>query len=293
MSARFGVRRGSTCVRSRPAHCNCARRFCCGRYLHSPMRPGRTIHAMVPPGAGRYRSIRFGVETLDPGLDVPRHRHVAGYATVVLRGSFEEASFAGRFLARPGDVLLHGAFDCHANRTTVRQALQILRLPWTNNCLEGQFRFPDPDSLARLAEQDLDEAEWTLRNALHPSPTVDPHWTERLAQTLRSEAHVRLEDWAESEGLAPETVSRGFSKAFGVVPQVFRLEARARRAWNAIRTTHKSFTAIAYDFGFADPAHLTRAVRALTGAPPSHWRQFAELRAHQVRSSESLTSRAY
>jgi AraC-like DNA-binding protein len=30
---------------------------------------------------------------------------------------------------------------------------------------------------------------------------------------------------------------------------------------------------IAYDLGFADPAHLTRAVRAFTGAPPTFWRR--------------------
>jgi anti-sigma factor ChrR (cupin superfamily) len=49
----------------------------------------------------RYRSVRFGVETLQAGLVLPRHRHAAGYATVVLAGSFEEASFAGRFVAEP------------------------------------------------------------------------------------------------------------------------------------------------------------------------------------------------
>jgi anti-sigma factor ChrR (cupin superfamily) len=42
----------------------------------------------------RYRSVRFGVETLDAGIVLPRHRHAGGYATVVLAGSFEEASFA-------------------------------------------------------------------------------------------------------------------------------------------------------------------------------------------------------
>jgi AraC-like DNA-binding protein len=240
----------------------------------------------------RYRSIRYGVETLDPEL-VPRHRHAAGYATVVLRGAFEEASFAGRFAARPGDVLLHGAFDCHMDRKTSRLPMQILRLPWMDNSLEGHFQVPDADSLARLAEQDLDEAVTALRGALCPRPAVDLHWTESLALTLRTERQVRLEEWAESEGLAPETVSRGFSKAFGVSPKVFRLEARARRAWSAIRTTEKSFTAIAYDLGFADPAHMTRAVRDLTGAPPSHWRRCAEQRAHQVGSSESPARRAY
>src|SRR5580704_3619437 len=169
---------------------------------------------MAPNGAQRYRSIRFGVETLDPGPIVPRHRHIAGYATVVLRGAFEEASFAGRFAARPGDVLLHGAFDCHGNRMTTRRPMQILRLPWTDNSLEGHFQVPDVDLLARLAEQDLGEAVETLRNVLRPRSATDSHWTERLAQTLRTEKHVRLEVWAESQGLTPETVSRGFYNAF-------------------------------------------------------------------------------
>src|ERR1700685_1768532 len=98
---------------------------------------------MQPQRTARYRSIQFGVETLAPGRIVARHRHLACYATVVLGGSFVEASFAGRFVARPGDVLLHGAFDCHANWTTTRHALQILRLPWTENTLEGHFQVPD------------------------------------------------------------------------------------------------------------------------------------------------------
>lgn len=248
---------------------------------------------MAAKSAHNYRSIRFGVETLDLEAVVPRHRHIAGYATVVLCGSFEEAGFAGRFAARPGDVLLHGAFDCHADRRTTRLALQILRLPWTDNSLEGHFHVPDPDLLARLAEQDLQEAVAALRSVLRPNPAIDSHWTGRLALTLRTEKRVRLEEWAESEALTPETVSRGFYRAFNVLPKVFRLEARARRAWNAIRTTQRSFTAIAYDLGFADPAHLTRAVRALTGAPPSHWRQFSEQRTHQVHSSASRVQPAY
>src|SRR5579883_3031535 len=56
-----------------------------------------------------YRSIRYGTETLAPGLSLPRHRHIGAYATVVLEGTFCEASFSGRTTVRPGDVLLHGS----------------------------------------------------------------------------------------------------------------------------------------------------------------------------------------
>jgi AraC-like DNA-binding protein len=222
----------------------------------------------------RYRTVHFGVETLNAGLMLlPRHRHAAGYATVVLAGSFEEAGFAGRFVTSPGDVLLHGAFDCHANRPLSRRAAQILRLPWLNNSLEGRFRIEDPDRLAILAERDPIDAMTQLQSDLIEFPVQELHWTERLAQALRVERVPRLDSWAESEHLAAETISRGFHRAFGVPPQVFRIESRARRAWNLLLRSSLPLTSIAHELGFADQAHLSRAIAALTGAPPTYWRR--------------------
>ena len=220
----------------------------------------------------RYRAVRFGVETLPAGLVLPRHRHTAGYATVVLAGSFEEASFAGRFHAAPGDVLLHGAFDCHANQPLTRRAPQIVRLPW-NDQLEGQFRVRDPDALARLSERDILEAVTMLLGDLIQIPKRELHWTDRLARALRVEADIKFEAWAESERLTPETISRGFRRAFGVTPKVFRIESRARRALMLTLRTSTPLTRIAHETGFADLPHLSRAIGALTGAAPSYWRR--------------------
>jgi AraC-like DNA-binding protein len=221
----------------------------------------------------RYRAVHFGVETLNSAMALPRHRHAAGYANVVLAGSFEEASFAGRFVASAGDVLLHAPFDCHANWLN-RRTLQVLRLPWFNNSLEGRFRIPDPDKLVRLAERDLMAAVAQLQHDLIPIPQQELHWTERLAQALRFEKVPRLEAWADSEHLTPETISRGFHRAFGVTPQVFRIESRARRAWNLLLRSPSPLTSIAHELGFADQAHLSRTISALTGAAPTYWRRY-------------------
>jgi hypothetical protein len=132
-----------------------------------------------------YRAVHFGVETLPSGLALPRHRHTAGYATVVLAGSFEESSFAGRFIATPGDVLLHAAFDCHANRPLTRRGPQIVRLPWDDQLTEGHFRVRDPEVLACLSQRDVFEALATLREDLIPIPERELHWTDRLARALR------------------------------------------------------------------------------------------------------------
>jgi AraC-like DNA-binding protein len=37
-------------------------------------------------------------------------------------------------------------------------------------------------------------------------------------------------------------------------------------------TSEEPLTGLAYDHGFADLAHMTRSVSALTGRPPSAWR---------------------
>jgi AraC-like DNA-binding protein len=197
---------------------------------------------------------------------------MAGYATVVLAGTFEEASFAGRFKVEPGDVLLHGRFDCHADRALSQRSLQILRLPWDDDALEGQFRTRDPDGLARLAERNPFLAMQQLRSELYPAPQRALHWADRLADAIRRDACVALQDWAEKEGLSPETVSRGFRSAFGVSPKLFRLESRARQAWNVLVRSDAPLTAIAHNLGFADLAHMSRSVCALTGFAPSVWR---------------------
>jgi AraC-like DNA-binding protein len=240
-----------------------------------------------------YRSTVPGVETLAPGLRLGRHRHAWGYATVVLAGSFVEASFAGRFTAEPGDVLLHAAFDCHCNWSTSRQGPQILRLPWSSRTLEGHFRVRDPDLLVRLSERDPAEATRELRRELEPVRTRQGlHWTDKLAADLSRDSSVALRIWAEREGIAPETLSRGFRCAFGVSPRRFRLEARARSAWVRLGRSDTSLTAIAHDLEFSDLAHMSRSVAAFTGLAPSVWRRAADdmTLLHQVRSSPAPES---
>ena len=221
----------------------------------------------------RYRSIHYGVESLSPGLVLARHRHDAGYATVVLDGTFVEASFAGRARARAGDVLLHGAFDCHANWTASRKPLTILRLPWQENELEGQFQVRDVDLLARIAERDPFEASQVLRAALAGLPQRERDWPELLAAAMTTDPSLPLGGWARDHGLAPATVSRGFQQAFGVAPKLFRLETRARRAWHAVVTSQDRLTTIAHAFAFSDLAHMSRSISRLTGCTPSAWRR--------------------
>ncbi len=65
---------------------------------------------------------------------------------------------------------------------------------------------------------------------------------------------------------------KNFHRAFGVSPMQFRSELHARTAWLAVTDSYEPLSGIAADLGYSDQAHMTRAVKALTGAPPAQWR---------------------
>ena len=228
------------------------------------------------------RSVRWGTETVPTG-DHHRHYHREAYATVVLAGRFVETAFAGRSPVEPGDVLLHAAFDAHADVGGSPLGPTILRLPWFAAGCEGRFRIADPDALARLAERDPVVARDLLAREMVPVAAARSDWVEQLANDILNGPVESITRWAEENRLAPETVSRGFAKAFEVSPKLFRLETRTRAAWRAIVGGRDSLTGIAHQQGFADLAHMSRSVRVMTGASPRYWRMLGG--ADQVRSS--------
>lgn len=223
-----------------------------------------------------FRLARLGIERLAPGYALPRHQHGEAYATVLLRGAFEQASYAGRMRVEAGQVLIQPTLDAHADRM-LSAGLTVLRLPWPRDETRGGVHAGcDVDLLARLAEHDVLEAAAALREQLAgsqaaPALLEDP--ADALADALMRPHAIAVDAWAERIGVARETVSRGFSRLYGVSPTRFRTDWRARTAWLRITGGHRSLAAIADECGFADQAHMTRAVGRLTGAPPAAWRE--------------------
>lgn len=204
---------------------------------------------------------------------VPRHRHAEAYAAVVLAGGYEECGSYGRFRVGPGDVLVHGRFDAHLDRFSAAGA-DILNLvvPALDLPRFRRARLADADAVARLAERDRRAAGDELVRQLRAQPDRCVDWPDLLAAELLRDPSCRLDAWARRHGLAAATVSRGFGRTFGVTPAAFRLEARAQLAFTRIVTGSESLADLAQATGFADQAHMSRAVQALTGASPAVWR---------------------
>ena len=228
---------------------------------------------MQETAVGTFAQTSIGRQRWDPHTRIPRHRHDHAYAALVLSGSYEECGSRGRLRAGPGDVLFHDPFDAHLDRFSGRGA-QILNLPFETFSAGPRIaRVADADAVARIAERDVAAACAQLCAELRPIECVPCDWPDRLADSLLAHPDCLLAQWAHDHALAAATVSRGFGKVFGLTPAQFRVEARARHALTMITSRDESLAAIAFANGFADQAHMSRAIRALTGQPPGFWRR--------------------
>jgi AraC-like DNA-binding protein len=219
------------------------------------------------------------METFPSNFSLPRHRHLRAYATVVLAGTLEESGYNGRIRATAGDVLIHPALDCHANQM-VSAGVKLIRLDWRDiSGIGGLYHLEDVDEVAQTAEKDVVEATHLLKSALRgkcaPSLGQRNDWPDLLLADLVKNASTEIGEWAEVNGLARETVSRGFAAAYGTSPSILRAELRARFAWLRITRGSECLCGIAAETGFADQAHMTRWIHRITGAPPAVWRRNA------------------
>lgn len=218
----------------------------------------------------------YGFQRL-AGETLARQRQLRPYAVVVLTGSFLISSYAGRVCATPGHVLLQPALDCHQIRFN-SPCVTLIRLPWHGGGRVGRFyKLEETESFATLARRSLNEASVMLQSliiegSLERSDRCN-EWPDRLANALADNPTLTLAAWANENGLARETVCRGFRAAYGVPPATFRSELHARAAWFEITQTSRKLAAIATDLRFADQAHMTRLVRQIYGAPPAAWRR--------------------
>ena len=224
-----------------------------------------------------FRRITPGIDNLLSSFSLPRHRHLHGYATIVLAGSFEESGYIGRIRATAGDVLIHPALDCHANHR-VNAGVRLIRLDWPDTKIAGGlYRLDQVDELARATDQAVRDAvlllEEILLTARAASPGTRNDWPDMLATALTRNSSLPIGAWAEANDLTRETVSRGFTAAYGIPPEVFRAELRTRAAWLRVTRGSDCLCKIAADTGFADQAHMTRWISRVTGAPPGAWRR--------------------
>lgn len=193
---------------------------------------------------------------------------------IIVEGRVDEASESGRYCFCPGDYFIHQEFEAHADSVGANGAMIV------NVDLPADFpEVPksgviDPEKFcSALAATGIGEAmKWAAAVAA-PTGNRRNDWPDLLAAEIVAGGAASVAEWAHRHGLAVETVSRGFRRAYGLSPKLFRAIVRARRAATATRLTAKPFAALAQEFGYCDQSHFSRAVHSVTGASPGVWRK--------------------
>ena len=207
-----------------------------------------------------------------PNEVLPRHQHAGAFAALVLSGRYAEAGDTGCHRVGPGDVLIHQAFESHIDRFAAERAeVLVVGLPgvWQGPLLGC---IADSDRVVRLAERDTAAAVRMIARDMVAKSRAAHDWPDLLAQELRSDPCVAIGEWAERMGLHPGSISRGFRQVFGVTPAAFRLRARTHNAIAAIRVSRATLCEIADTSGFADQAHMSRAIGRMAGMSPAQLR---------------------
>jgi AraC-like DNA-binding protein len=234
--------------------------------IHLP--EGRPSPASRPLTAGPMRH--------PPRERLDRHRHDEAFIALVLAGAYVEAGDTGRYRLRPGDVLMHRCWEYHLDEVASSGA-QVLILPLPT-AWEGPTHAvaPDPDAVARLAERDLPAALGLLAGDLRAAVSQPQDWPDLLAARLRQDPDAPVASWARELGLHPGSLARGFRQVFGVTPAAYRLYQRTHRAIGHIVQGNAGLAAVAAQCGFADQAHMSRAIRRMTGQAATQLRRSAQ-----------------
>ena len=211
-----------------------------------------------------------------PGRRFARHHHLKPYAALLVDGCCDEAGDRGRFRASPGDVLVHLAFEAHQDRIGPAGA-RIINVALDGGGMDAAFgHVRDPDSVVRAHERDPLAASEILREQFTPHAQCADDWPDLLADHLRQAEPIPLEQWAALHGLNPSSLSRGFKLAYGVTPKRYRFEQMVSRAARTIRYTGDGLSMVAAATGFADQAHMTRAMAGMFGFSPGCLRKLRE-----------------
>jgi AraC-like DNA-binding protein len=92
----------------------------------------------------------------------------------------------------------------------------------------------------------------------------------------RARGSANIGGVAAALGVGERRLERAFDRSVGIGPKVFGRVLRLRRALRSIEAAAEgrapvSWTAVAFDAGYADQSHLIREFRALAGATPARY----------------------
>ena len=175
---------------------------------------------------------------------------------------------------------------CDAESRPVRIVTGICRTDsiLKNICEEIGNTLDEPHSLryveylTRTAAAHLVRGHSNIAAAQEQIPSRARLSAKALGQALeqiegRLDERFTVADLAADIGMGVDHFSRLFKQSTGMSPHQFVMRQRIDRARYMLENTDKPIIQIAYECGFADQVHLTRAFKRLIGTTPASFRR--------------------
>jgi AraC family transcriptional regulator len=233
------------------------------------------------------------------GTRLPPHCHQQAYLFVMLGGAFSERSLRRDTLCTRGWLIFNEAREAHEDQVLERGAEGLnIELPaaWLARLREARgprepvvYRHAGPaitavgalhgalrsrDGLFRLGVEEavtrlLDSLGRFARSAGRSQARL--FRVEELIRT-RHPRQLALDALAAEAGVHPAHLCREFRRACGCTMTQYAARLRADAALAEVLRTDSPLATVAARTGFADQAHLTRAIRAYFGTTPGRLR---------------------
>lgn len=218
------------------------------------------------------------------GDHIAAHRHELAYAALVLDGDYEEASPEGVWRLEAGDLVVHPPYHLHLNRFE-RGGARVLNVTLSHGGARALgahayavLRPHGADMLVSASAADAPDAlDEVLSDAVPRAPAPARDWLDLFADALRADPAAKIGPLARRFGVTPTHAARAFARRFGLTPAAFRNELRVRAGLQRLSAPRAILADVAAACGFADQAHMTRSMAAVTGQTPSRLkRAFSE-----------------
>jgi AraC-like DNA-binding protein len=272
--------------------------------------PGRMMSRTLAAGTGWSAS---DVLCTSGPSDRPFEEEHSGFAiAVVVAGTFQYRSPAGRALMTPGSILLGGPQQCFECGHAHGEGDRCVSFSYTPDFIgsiaaDAGIRFDrDGFSVPRLPPTAA-LAPLVARATAGALGTVEPGWEEfalvlaaavigmsggsprrcvrqlanaelRVTRVVRlierhTEARLTLGALAREAGLSPYHFLRTFYALTGVTPHQYVMRVRLRNAAVQLRSVPAPIIDIALQSGFGDVSNFNRAFRAEFGINPREYRR--------------------
>jgi len=232
------------------------------------------------------------------GCALPKHGHVNAFFCFVLEGTTEECANGRCEIMRPGSLVYHPAGFEHSGQWHGQGRCMHIEL--SSSLCEGidRSRLSDPVPLS-LGERackvtksihdellHIDSASGiafdgltllllaeTVREA-NPESRI-PHWLRRIRDRLQEEYLTvpSLTRIAADVGVHPTYLATSFQQHFGVSMGEFVRSRRIDQAREILSHSDRSLGEMAFQLGFSDQSHFSRAFKKQTGFSPLEYRR--------------------